>query len=301
MNELEIHSRIVQARELAAAGKMLHAVQHLESVVREEPTSEAGWWELAHIYIDQRRFEIAEKAIRRALAHVREKESFDFLLAKLYFASGEKGKAYAALNRLDKNPNSLSMLLRAEVAYFLGVIERDRHRAPSAEMYFARVRSMHPQFPRINEHIAELQFERGALTDALTSLKTAIDIDPTSWAAFYLFGLVRLSEGAYDAALKDFETAVDLNPDEATLWEKCGEASMMLERVEEAERYLRKALKMDETSLEALVTFSRLLIKKGSISDARAFIDRAVAIAPADKEVRRLRRELETIERRNPR
>jgi Tfp pilus assembly protein PilF len=297
MNELAIHSKIVQAHRYAQERKILHAVQELESIVREVPQSEAAWWELAHIYIDQRHFDAAERSIARAIKVVRDKSQFDFLLAKLHFVNGEKGKALVELERLNKDSSAISVLLRAEVAFYLGVLERDRNRLSVAEMLFIRVRTLHAQFPRINESIAELQITRGALAEATSSLKRAIDIDPTSWMAFHLLGLVKMKQGKFSEALEHFEAAVDMNPEETSIWGKCGETLLLLERVEEAERYLRKALKLDGEHVETLITFSRLLIRQGKHADAREMVSRALNLQPSNKEGRTLQREIERFER----
>ncbi len=297
MNELAIHSKIIQARQFAEDGKILHAIQELEAVVRDVPSSEAAWWELAHLYIDGRRYAAAERTIVRAVAVVRNKVQFDFLLAKLHFVNGEKGKALVELTRLDGNADTLSIPLRAEVSFYLGIIERDRNRHSAAEMMFTRTRALEPQFPRINESIAELQFVRGALNEADANLERAVVIDPTSWFAFHLKGMIQMKRGKTAEALQHFETAVDLNPDESSLWEKCGEALLLLERCDEAERYLRKAMKMNDKHVDTLVTFGRLLVRKRQFADAREMISQALHLEPANKEARAVQREIEQYER----
>jgi tetratricopeptide (TPR) repeat protein len=60
----------------------------------------------------------------------------------------------------------------------------------------------------------------------------------------------------------------------------CGEVLLSLQRLDEAERYLRKALELNPLLTDAVADFGFLFLKRGDLQRAREYFERALELEP---------------------
>jgi len=72
----------------------------------------------------------------------------------------------------------------------------------------------------------------------------------------------------------------------------CGEVLLSLQRLDEAERYLHKALELNPLLTDAVVDFGYLFLQRGDFQRARECFERALQLEPGHPNALRGTREL---------
>jgi tetratricopeptide (TPR) repeat protein len=72
----------------------------------------------------------------------------------------------------------------------------------------------------------------------------------------------------------------------------CGEVLLSLQRLDEAERYLHKALELNPLLTDAVVDFGYLFLQRGDFQRARECFERALQLEPGHSKALRGTREL---------
>jgi tetratricopeptide (TPR) repeat protein len=91
--------------------------------------------------------------------------------------------------------------------------------------------------------MAQVYQDQGKLAEALSELKSALNIDPTRWRTHQALGRVYLQQKEYSAAVEAFRTAQKYNPDMPPFAQLAlVEALIEVKQIEEAAEILRKML-----------------------------------------------------------
>ncbi len=84
--------------------------------------------------------------------------------------------------------------------------------------------------------------------------------------------------------IKEFETSLRRHPNDVRLMYILGAMNRRLERYEEAEGYLTRALQLDQKSVPALVEMGNLYFNRGEFRDAEIMYRNALGLAPSSFE-----------------
>lgn len=283
MDELKRHGAFQRARGFAADGKWLHAIQVYRTILDEDPGTDDAVVELASAYAALGRLESAENLLLEHAGASERPEPFLFILGSILFRAGRIPEAHRHFVRVMRVERQLDRHVRARLHYYMGAILADDHKWSVAEHHFRTVVHLEPAFPRIHESIAEVLLRRGRLDDAATELSVALKEEPLSWTANYLSGLLATRRRAWEDALKSFTQAVDIDPSEPRGWHKCGEALLALRRLNDSERYLRKALELNPAMTDAVVEFGYLALQRGDTEAAEELFERALQMDPGHR------------------
>ncbi len=287
-----IRSWLQEARSYASRGKHLHAVQIYRRVTTADPTLEAAWVELAHVYLHLRRLDAAETALQQALVLADDPTQILYSLAALHRESGNAYEATRYYRRLLLRERALPKNIRAQLHYDLGVLYRERKNVRMAEHHLRILHRLDPTYPRVAGMIAEILVHRSALSDATKFLRRAIAAEPHDWSAHMLLGQVHAKRGEWEDALEALNTAIGLDPDEPRGWHLCGSVLLAMHRLEESEPYLRKAVALDPKSVDALVDLGLLSLRTNALKQASDYFLRALNVQPGNRRARDGQREL---------
>jgi len=283
IDEPTIATQLQQAHVYAQEGKYLHAAQLYRSLIRLAPEVQESWLALARMYIDQEQFSAAETVLEEAARTFENQEEFTFLLGKLYLLTGDLYRSHSSFRKLLATEKTLSPRLRVLLHHTLGLLYYEKGQWRLSEHYFRRTRALDPEFPHIQESIAELLLRREAVVEAVDILEQEVVVHPYSWIAHYLLGTARMRTGQWQQAYEAFTNAVDRNPDEAKAWQMCGDALLKLHQLDESERYLRKALELNPHCTDAIVGYGYLSIARGDHQGAAGWFERALKRDPRNK------------------
>lgn len=181
-----------------------------------------------------------------------------------------------------------------------------------------------------NYQLGAQYYRNGSFELARSRLERAVELDPKNADAYSLLALtlvqlgnnrlateafnrsVRLEpdnknnrnsyavylcqQGNYDEALEQFDRAIRVREND-NAWVEMTNAGVCVAKkpdLERAERYLRDALERKPTYSEALIQLSALKHRTGENLEARAFMQRYLAISPASSAVLYLAVQIET-------
>ncbi len=269
-----------QARNFVDERKYLHAVQIYHKIVAAAPYVEIAWVELAYVHYELKQYEAAEKTLLRAVSTSEEPQEILFLVGNLFLKLGQHQRALTYYKKLLARESSLSRDLRAHLNFNTALAYYSRGNPRLSELYFKRTKKIDPHFPKINESLGELLVRRGAYGEAIQCLRHAIKEEPYSWIGHFLLGMAYAGIFDWRKAYEEFVVAIEMDPHEPRAWHMCGEALIALQRLDEAERYLRKALELNPMLTDAVVDFGFLFLKRGDRARAQECFERALQLEP---------------------
>ena len=280
IDEPALHQMLEQARSFVDERKFLHAAQLYTRITSLAPSTEQAWVELSHVYAELRQYQAAEHVLQQAAASSSDPNKILFLLGNLYFKTADYDRALIYYRQLALAEKQLSLTLRAHMQFNTGLCYFYRGNLKQAESHFRKAKKVDPMFPKINESLGELLLRREAFSESIVVLKQAITADPYSWIAHYLLGVAYQKTQSWTSAYDEFVAAVEMDPNEPNGWQMCGEVLLTLERFDEAERYLGKALELNPHLTDAIANVGFLYLHRGDAQTASECFERALALEP---------------------
>lgn len=275
IDEPTLSQMLDQARGYSDEGKYLHAVQLYHRITTLAPQLDIAWVELAYVFYELKQYKAAENTLLKALTDSTEPQEILFLVGNLYLKLEEYDRALSYYKKLLLAEQSLSVDLRAHLHFNAGLTYFYKNSHKLAEQHFRTTHRLDPGFPKINESLGELLLRRGAIAESIRLLKEGISIDSYSWISHYMLGVAYTKILDWRNAYEEFITAIEMDPHEPRAWQMCGEVLLSLQRLDEAEHYLRKALELNPHFSEAVADFGFLFLKRGDTQRAREFFEQA--------------------------
>ena len=269
-----------QARSLVDERKLLHAMQLYYRITAAAPSIDIAWVELAYVQFELKQYAAAEKTLLRAVSTSNEPNEILFLVGNLYLKLGDHAKALTYYKKLLGDQKTLPKDLRAYVNFNAALAYYYRDNVRLAEIHFRSARRIDPHFPKINESLGELLLRRGAYAEAIECLKEAVANEQYSWIGHYMLGTAYAKMYDWRRAHDEFVIAVEMDPNEPRAWHMCGESLLALHRLDEAERYLKKALELNPQLTDAVVDFGFLFLRRGDYQRARELFEQALQLEP---------------------
>jgi tetratricopeptide (TPR) repeat protein len=294
-NALPIEYLLDDAAALIQEGKLLHAAQLYRRVTLAEPSVEQAWIRLAQIYVSGGQPVAAERILLEGLRHVERSGNLFALLGGLHLRCGRHGQALVYFKRALSVESELTDDARAQLHFSVALVYLRRGHVQLAEYHLRRTRRLDPHFPRVHETLGEVLLRRAALSEAIPVLRTALQVDPYSWYGHYLLGNALARRRLWKSAYDEFALAVDMGPDEPLSWLMCGEMLLHLDRLDEAERYLNKALQLDPEMSEAAADIGLVCTRRGDRERALEYFDRALSLEPDNRKALRGKLELTAV------
>jgi tetratricopeptide (TPR) repeat protein len=171
------------------------------------PHDPAGWFALATLLTQQRRFDEAIRAFRTARGQDPARIDTPINLALLHFLQGDYDAALtdltAALQRDADNPRALLLAAR---------VQQRRGRLAEAEALCRHLLSRHPTWPDTLLVLGRVLYERGEHEQAAAVLTDLVGGEPDNAEAHHERGVALKALGRLAAARAAFDTALHLAP-----------------------------------------------------------------------------------------
>lgn len=117
---------------------------------------------------------------------------------------------------------------------------------------------------------------------AVEEARKALEVSPNLPLAHLLIGEVALANSDIEGAIREFEAEKRVNPGYATVYERLGDAYYRVNRYEDAQQALTKALALDTTSTGPYILMGRVLIRKEDARTAIMYLAHAEKMDPAN-------------------
>ena len=182
---------------------------------------------------------------------------------------------------------------RPESRTTLGSFLARRGRPNEAETEYKAALQLSPHYLPASINLADLYRQLGRDGDGETVLRAAIAASPRAAAAHHALGLTLTRLKKPEAALSEFHSAAELEPDEARYQYVYAVALHSAGQREQAMTVLNEGLKRHPNNreiLQALVSFSRTA---GDAKAALGYAEQLAAIAPDDRSLAALIRDLQ--------
>lgn len=266
--------RMARADELLRAGKPQDALVLLNELAAAAPATPRIEAKIGKAYFQSNQFQKAVPPLKLALQQNDSDAESAQLLALSYFAVAEYAEAIPLLEKLGPQlPDNSS-----DGAYLLASCYVMTQHWDDARKTFAHVFSVPP-----DSAIAYLMFGkflvRQRLEDrAVPEIQAALQRDPRLAMAHFLLGEIDLYKGDAPAAVEELNKEVAINPTVWLVYWRLGDAYVRLEKYEEAEKVLKEAIWLNETSSGAYILLGQVALKRNDPGMAAGFLERAVKL-----------------------
>jgi len=266
-----------QAETLLKQGKTREALALLAEITEKNPKALGLQAELGRAYLQAREFPEAIVHLKASLQQNPNDVESLRSLALVFYGEGNYGEALPLLEKLGPKDTPDSPYLLS-VCYVM-TQQNDRARNSLAEAF-----SVPPESAMAHLALAKLLVRQKMVESAVPQLETALRLDPRILMAHFLLGEIDLYESKPQAAVAEFQKELTLN---GTLWLvfwRLGDAYVRLGNYDEAEKYLKEAIWLNDGSAAALVLLGDIALKKKDPALAAGFLERGVALDPQNAE-----------------
>jgi arylsulfatase A-like enzyme/Flp pilus assembly protein TadD len=275
-SKIEIHNRLGEARELAAAADLDGAERVLREILRSDPGVIDAHTALGNILLRQKRYAEAAAAFRRAL----DRKPVDPMLALgLATAELEDGKPEAAESTLRE---SLKFNPTDSRHYFLlGTIADGRGETAKAETYFAKVRELDPGSSSVESALAEVAFRKGDFTAAENHIASALAKDPKTRGAHYYRARILENRGDQEGAIREFLKEAEIEPRDSRTFSALLALYRKTGRLEEEQRFLEMVIDRRPDFPGGYLYLSKNYLDRGlNLPVAAELAKKAIALEP---------------------
>jgi tetratricopeptide (TPR) repeat protein len=148
-----------------------------------------------------------------------------------------------------------------------------------------KLASVHPKNALYQYWLSRLDYDARNYAAAIARLQTVIQLDPTMMRAYDTLGLCQDYLGHFEEAIKSYNTAVELNRSQAkpSPWPHVDLAVSLVSvnRLPEAEKNLREALRYDANLPQAHYQLGRVLEMRGDLQSAVEELKQAAELEPS--------------------
>ncbi|MEW6427036.1 MAG: tetratricopeptide repeat protein [Thermodesulfobacteriota bacterium] len=245
----EEYPDLVRARTMLAfahyeSGDVEGAIRELSGETGETGDGGELALMLAHIYIEEKRFDDADELLT---IHI---EQGSEPLAEFYSAKA------ALLQKLERHDEADKLFEEAiglfpeneDLLFEYGVFLQERGREQDAIAAMERIIDFAPENPFALNFVGYSWADRGErLEDARAYIEKAVSIRPEDGFIRDSLGWVYLRLGRMQDALRELELAAQLTPDDPTILDHLGEVYHRLGRLDDARRSWQKAYELEQT------------------------------------------------------
>lgn len=189
------------------------------------------------------------------------------------------GKPADAIPYLEKVQTWYSRA-NVDASYILGQCYIQTKDYPHARLAFAKMFDLAPESAGSYLLTARMLFRQEFEPVALEYAQKAIALDPKLPLAHQLLGEIHLFESQIPEAVSDFRAELVINPGHAETYYKLADADSRIQKFDDAEKLLQRAIWLDPTATGPYVLMGKVLEKKGEPELAVRALQHAAAMDP---------------------
>lgn len=254
-------------------GLVDEAEQAFRSAIQQDDQCAAAHASLALILLGKRKFEAAEKHLRKALANEKNAPRY-CILGTVLSALGRKQEATECFEAaLALEPDY------EEAHYNLGLSEKDTN-SLLAERHLLKAIEFDPRYSLAHRELGWVLNKQNDDVRAEYHLRRAIELDSNDeWTRIYLGNLL-WKRGDTDAAELEFQNAIELMPNKAYPYWSLANLYENQEQWENAAKFYERAVEIDPSDEVAHMNFGRMLEASGDRDRAIFHLERALSLEP---------------------
>ncbi|MGE5315775.1 MAG: tetratricopeptide repeat protein [Acidobacteriota bacterium] len=220
------------------------AKKYLESAVKAADWNSEAWWQLGWFYFEQEKIPEAIQTMERARASLPKDFRINLLLGLAYSRAQRHMDAAVALERaLEIEPNDVNALSSLGLAYDA---MKNFQKSDSA---YERALKVDPHYSLVLNNYAYSLSERGQqLERALAMSREAVGKDSLNASYLDTYGWIQYKLGNYREAERYIKKAIDVGDSSAAVLEHMGDVCARLNQMESAQQFWKRALELDSSN-----------------------------------------------------
>ena len=270
---------VLKSQILIRQGNKPQALQVLEQAVARQPQSPELRLAYGRMLLDAGYLEGSREEFRAVVSLSPGNVDAIYSLALLELETGQ----------LESGEQHLKQLLNVEdrrqsVYYYLGYAEEQRGKSDEALKWYGKVEEGDEYWTQARLRMAKILAAQGRLDEVREEMRALRRNNPDNAVEYYLIeGQVLSDLALYQEAFALYDEALKNNPQDQDLLYAQALVAESLDRVEDAERYMRQILEQDPDNVKTLNALGYTLADRTRRYDeARQYIERAYAQKPDD-------------------
>jgi tetratricopeptide (TPR) repeat protein len=264
------------AQALLKQGKAEEGLKLLSELATTNPTAEGLESAFGAAYFQSRKFPQAIEHLKKALTQNPADLEATQILALSFYGSGDFANAAPLLEKLGprlpaNNPDG---------PYLLGICYSMTQRWDDARRSFAQLFSVPPESAMAYLLLGKMFIRQKMEDRAVSQIEKALELDARLPMAHFLLGEIDLYKENPRHAINEFQKELAINPTVWLVYWRLGDAYFRLDKFDEAERVLKQAVWLNESSSGAFILLGRIALKKNDPALASGFLERALALDP---------------------
>jgi tetratricopeptide (TPR) repeat protein len=267
---------MAHADELLRAGKSQDALVLLNALAAAAPATPRIESKLGKAYFQSNQFQKAVPHLKLAVQQNDSDAESMQLLALSYFAVAEYAAAIPLLEKLGPQLAEGS----TDGAYLLASCYVMTQRWDDARKTFAGLFSVSPDSATAYLMFGKFLVRQRLEDRAVPEIQAGLQRDPRLAMAHFLLGEIDLYKGDAPAAVEELNKEVAINPSVWLVYWRLGDAYVRLEKYDEAEKVLKEAVWLNETTSGPYILLGQIALKHNDPEVAAGFLERAVKFDP---------------------
>jgi tetratricopeptide (TPR) repeat protein len=262
------------------------AIQHYEEALKLDPSADVIFEELGDLYIATNRLQDAQNEAEELLKQNPNNIGARKMLARIYtraVGNGQNGFNEDALKKAVDQYQKITQQAPkdADSWVMLGRLNTVLHNTPEAEKAFNKALESEPDNEDALVGLAELYGQLGDAKRAAEKLKTVTDKNPSPKALLALAEAYKDMNDYKDAA-DAFRRALEAGAEDERIPAELAEALLNSNQYDEALKIYLDLAANQPRVFEYQLEISEIYLLKHDIPNARAALDKAKSIAPAN-------------------
>lgn len=269
---------LATARALIQQDRNQEAITELKRLAALDPKAKGVNHELGVAYYHQGEYLKAAQYLERALQENPKDRDAAQLMGLSYYSLGRPADAIPMLEKVRAwYPNA-----NMDATYILGICYALTRRYPAARRTFAKLYGVPEDSAAAHLMLASILVRQGFDPVAEYEARTALQLVPELPLAHFTLGELSVYKADYASALAEYEAELAINPGYAPTLARLGEVYWRLNRYDESEEVLQRAIWLDSTSVEPYVILGKVYFKKRQWMTAERMLQRAITGDPSD-------------------
>ena len=269
-------AEIARADELLRLGKPKDALPVLNQLAATAPNTAHLEARIGKAYFQSNQFQQALSHLRAALRQDDSDAESTQILALSYFVLAEYAQALPLLEKLGPRLSGSG----PDGPYLLASCYVMTQRWNDARKTYANLLSLPPDSASAYLMFGKFLVRQRLENRAVPEIQTALQRDPRLAMAHFLLGEIDLYRGDVVAAIEEFHKELLVDPSVWLVYWRLGDAYVRLERFDDAERVLKQALWLNETTSGPYILLGQVALKRDNPGLAAGYLERAVGLDP---------------------
>lgn len=284
MEPSRIESRKVLAEALVKAKSYREAKEHLEVLIKKEPSNKKRWEDLAECYHKLGETDNLARADAKLISLDRRNSTSRMRHAKYNLKKGKKDEAYKLFKEL-------SVLLPKDPAVFKNLykLALDKKDKKNSITYLQEYLKLNPNDAELHKQLGDLFYEKKDFDGALVSYRKALKIDPGIKGFYKRYADIVIKKGQQNEVIKALTGVINSGEADFGTYTTLGMIYKNKGVYNKAMDMYQQALNIDPKNTDALTALAECQAKLGNVSEAVITYEQSVMLNPkADDEYKAL-------------